>query len=237
MFQQPIFVYSQFCNHSTNFLRELTKHPTIGDAFAYLNIDVDPQTGHRPHEFFSVQSALQHPITEVPTIILQNGEYVLSGEEAFKWLDYQISSINETVEEELEPFNPNEMGSFSDGYSEFGVNELYAAKSQCFKFVNDPDQHIETPQEKGSVSTDDYKRKQKERESLDLMAATPQPKTIGTSYFKQNQNPNQNRSVSDKQKDMDARLKQLMSERESFTPSIQQQTQQKIDFKTGKIIC
>lgn len=229
MFEQPIFVYSEFCNHSTNFLRELTKHPAIGDAFVYLNIDVDPQTGHRPKAFFAVQAALHYPITEVPTVILQNGEYVLSGEEAFKWLDYQITSLNQTTENDLQPFNPAEMGSFSDGYAEFGVNEMYAGKSQCFKFVSDPEQRIETPQEKGCVSTDDYKRKQKERESLDLMAATPQPKTMGTSYFKSKE------QMSDKQKDVDVRLQKLLSERESMSQT--SSTQHKIDFKTGKIIC
>ena len=46
-------------------------------------------------------------------------------------------------EEELSGFNPNEMGSFSDMYSTFGLNTedtCTDAKSQCFQFINDDQQ-------------------------------------------------------------------------------------------------
>lgn len=159
-----VLIFSNFCNHSTNFLSVLTKHPHIQNTFIPLNIDPDPQTNQRPDAFFQIQEQLRFKITEVPTIIVEGGEYVLSGEQAFKWLEYQINKTN--TEQELEGFNSNEMGSFSDSYATFGSTELHDAREQSFKFINKPDQRIDTPQEDGSVTQDDYNRKTKERENF-----------------------------------------------------------------------
>lgn len=164
MFEKNILIFSDYCAHSQNFLNALFKHPHIQSEFVPLNIDVDPKTHRRPQEFYDIQKQLDFEISEVPTIIVDKGEYVLSGQEAFKWLEYKINMTN--TERELEGFNGNEMGSFSDSYATFGSTELHDAKEQSFKFIGKPDQPIDTPQEDGSVSQDDYNRKQKEREQF-----------------------------------------------------------------------
>lgn len=140
MFEQPILIFSDYCAHSKSFKTLLAKHPQLYNSFAQLNID------SRPPVFYQIQNTLQHKITEVPTIILKDAEYVLSGSEAFKWLNFQIEESNK--KEELDPFNPNEMGSFSDPYCSIGSKGLHDnAKTQSFKFIGQHDERIYTPTE------------------------------------------------------------------------------------------
>jgi hypothetical protein len=165
MFERPILIYSDYCIHSTNFINGLMKNPEIFDIFIRVNIDIDPNTRQRPEAFYQIQNVLQHKIAEVPTIIIDNGNGILSGVEAFQWLEYQL---NRETAEELTPFNPVEMGSFSDSYSTYGSDNPNDAREQTFKFINKPDQKINTPQEdSNSVSQDAYSKKQQERENFD----------------------------------------------------------------------
>lgn len=145
MFQKPILVFSEYCDHSREFVSMLVQQPDIYDQFIFLNIDPDPNTNQRPPAFDAIQSSLPIPISEVPTIIVSNGEYVLSGDEAFKWLDFQLrTSKPAEVPEVLVPFNPNEMRSFSDPYAKFGSNQLHDASQQSFRFLGQSDR-IVTP--------------------------------------------------------------------------------------------
>jgi len=60
--------------------------------------------------------------------------------EEYKNTPTNIKSNNKN-DEELSGFNPNEMGSFSDMYSTFGLNiedTCTDAKNQCFQFINTP---------------------------------------------------------------------------------------------------
>jgi hypothetical protein len=251
------------------------KHPSICEHFAKLNIDVDPTTKQRPSSFFDIQRMLNHRITEVPTIIVQNGEYVLTGEEAFQWLDFEINKKNK---DNLEAFNPNEMGSFSDMYAQYGSTKLHDAKQQSFKFINKPDERIDTPQEVASVSPDEYKRKQKEREQFEIVQnanknqmnvrftdaeqanvrvsdndfssmmntrnmnqdfSSPQTKNnidftgANFGFAGEIMGKNQTNSLSQKQKEIDSKLQQLLSDRKTFTPDL---PKHKIDFTTGRVI-
>jgi hypothetical protein len=137
MFDRPILIYSDYCIHSKNFLQILIKHPDLFKAFIRLNIDVNPQTKTRPQAFFKIQQELNKKITKVPTIIVSEKTeqgmqvFVLSDKEAFKWLDFKTKPQRE---EGYQGFNPNEMGSFSDGYSKFGSTDLCDATEQNFKF-------------------------------------------------------------------------------------------------------
>ena len=163
MFERPILFYSNYCIHSTNFINALIKYPEIFESFIRINIDVDPETKRRPNSFYEIQSILQLKITEIPTIIVDSGNYVLTGKEAFKWLNFQISQ----EDKELTPFNPIEMGSFSDSYANYGSNDMNNATEQSFKFINNPDEKINTPPETSDkISKDDYSRKQHERENF-----------------------------------------------------------------------
>ena len=136
MFDKPIVIYSDYCVYSKNFIQTLMKYPELYDSFIRMNIDVDPSTKKRPKAFFQIQDVLEIKITKVPTLITPNAQYVLSDVDAFKWLEYQVKLATDTSGE-LQPFNPNEMGSFSDNYSSFGSTDLCDAKEQSFKFYKD----------------------------------------------------------------------------------------------------
>ena len=135
MFEKPILIYSDYCVYSSNFLKTLMKYPDLYNSFIRMNIDTDPSTKKRPTAFYQIQKVLDIKITKVPTLITPNAQYILSDVEAFKWLEYQIKLLT-AVDEELKPFNPNEMMSFSDNYANFGSTDLCDAKEQNFKFYD-----------------------------------------------------------------------------------------------------
>ncbi len=258
MFESPILVYSDYCNYCSSLINVLVKNPKIMDNFVKINIDVDPATKQRPHIFYEIQNALQHKISRVPTIIVDNGSYVLTGEEAFKWLEFEIKRSNESS---LSPFNPNEMGSFSDQYSKFGSTDLHDATEQTFKFISRNDDRIYTPQE-SSVEQRDLNSKQKERESIDNMRTSRPPQSnpnnfqnkmetfnvpklresdysalmnqrqmsiqhapkqnidfTNFGFANQNGQRGSNSALSNKQKEMERKLEELLSQREEFTPN------------------
>lgn len=134
MFEKPIIIYSDYCVYSKNFIQTLMKYPDLYNSFIRMNIDVDPKTKKRPISFYQIQEVLGIKISKVPTLITQNAEYVLSDVDAFKWLEHQVKLLA-TTSDELQPFNPNEMLSFSDNYANFGSTNLCDAKEQSFKFL------------------------------------------------------------------------------------------------------
>lgn len=173
MFDQPILIYSNYCAHSKEFLGIIENFPQVHEMFNYLNIDVNPVTRKRNPLFNQIQQALNYKIDEVPTLIVNNGQYVLSGTEAFKWLEFQLKNSSSEMkeprghqsqqvqqvqqaqqaqqaqpdEEGLEAFNPNEMLSFSDQYSRYGSTDMTDATSQSFSFLNNNYESITTPPE------------------------------------------------------------------------------------------
>lgn len=241
MFDRPILFYSNYCIHSTNYINALVKHPEIFESFIRINIDIDPETKSRPAAFYEIQSMLNCKIAEIPTIVVSNGEYVLTGVEAFKWLEHQISSTEEN--KELIPFNPIEMGSFSDSYASYGSNDLNDAKEQTFKFIGKEEEKINTPQEtSGNVSKDDLANKQHERESFTNMPQQKlkkmvSPQQIQQQQFNQQQFNQRQRAgkLSNKQKDFDQRLQQMIMDRESLDPPTQKINANMIDFQSGNI--
>lgn len=222
MFERPILFYSEYCVHSNNFINVLMKHQDIFDAFIRVNIDVDKKTKMRPDIFYTVQNTLNYKITEVPTIVIMGGEYILSGVEAFKWLESQIKSDEP---EELSGFNPIEMGSFSDSYSSYGSKGLNDdVKEQSFKFIGKPDIKINTPEETGgNISSEDYNLKQRERENFgvpkqngshDMFNSVHAPPiNLDRSLFTNNRN---NQNMSQKQKDLDNRYQQMLADRQNL---------------------
>lgn len=188
MFDKPIVIYSDYCVYSKNFIKTLMKYPELYDSFIRMNIDVDPSTKKRPKAFFQIQDVLEIKITKVPTLITPNAQYVLSDVDAFKWLEYQVKLLTDTSGE-LQPFNPNEMGSFSDNYSSFGSTDLCDAKEQSFKFYKDgkltDDNYLNTSKTWDPNNSDktngflneleksnsemDYNTKQSERQYFDQM--------------------------------------------------------------------
>jgi hypothetical protein len=216
MFENPIIVYSEYCNYSLQFIQALEKYPDLFDAFVKISVDVDTRTQQRPTMFYDIQYALGQAIKEVPTIIIKQGEYVLSGEEAFKWLEH---TINQNNEKELIGFNPNEMGSFSDSYASVGAQGLHDATEQTFKFIKKPDEKIKTPQEVGGEkTTNDYDQRQMRRQGPEI-------------DFTKRGMYNGEKDVSPKQNDIDARLQELIAEREGVKVS---RPSKKVDFASGE---
>lgn len=212
--QYPIFLYSAFCQYCKQFAEVLNDNG-IDNLFRFVSIDVDPETGSRPEIFYAIQSSLQTKITEVPTIILEEGQYVLAGEEAFKWLQFTLENKNNvtpTQPEQLHAYNPLEMGSFSDPYANVDCQSIHDAKLQSFKFINTEDERIVTPLE----------------EKIESKAP---PQTSRPPQFKHAPKPDidfgSNRfgyagstsSRMDKNGSVDARLQQLLAEREATVPT------------------
>lgn len=255
MFEQPIIIYSEYCAHSVNFLNVLLKHPQLDEQFIKINIDIDPKTRQRPSVFYDLQYKLNYSITEVPTIIVNNGEYILSGEEAFKWLQYTIEKVSKEEDKELCGFNPNEMGSFSDCYSQFGSNNLHDATEQSFKFIHKDDERIQTPQEDGAVTQDDYNKKQRERDmnfsngggnggrgNINVnrklgngrIDFTKSNMGFSGNHMDRRQPPQMQMQMSSKEKEIDSKLQELLLQRENITPT-RRPGNKKVDFTTGKM--
>jgi hypothetical protein len=83
--------------------------------------------------FQTIQQVLNRKISKVPTIITPNAEHILSDEDAFKWLEFQINYLNKQIPKEV-GFNPNEMISFSDNYAKVGSTDLNEASDQSYTF-------------------------------------------------------------------------------------------------------
>jgi thiol-disulfide isomerase/thioredoxin len=226
MFEQPILVYSEYCGHCETFLDALAKIPQMYEQFVTVNIDVDPQTKQRPAAFYDIQYHLNHHISEVPTIIVQGGEYVLSGTQAFDWLEHQSEQASD-AKAELAAFNPNEMGSFSDSYSKFGSMELTDATEQTFKFVHNPDSRIYTPPEDSTVTPEEYNRKQKERETFKPNVTNPQQQ-----QQQQQRKGSYSNGGTQKAREVEQRYQELMLQREEFG-NIQPKPK-RVDFTSGK---
>ncbi len=210
---QPVLVFSEYCNHSLKFIEILNKHPNIGKKLVLLNIDVDPKTNSRPPAFYHLQKTIGRQISEVPTLILddEKARYILAGEEAFKWLE---AEVNKSAPKSLQGFNPNEMGSFSDSYAPLS-GQMYDARDQSFKFIHKPDESITTPQETSSgISTDDYQRKQKEREQDFIQQRSVAQ--LGTGVPNVFPGTQSTTPMNPKDKDMDARLRQLELDRQNM---------------------
>lgn len=220
MFERPILFYSNYCIHSSNFINSLMKHLEIYESFIRVNIDVDPEAKRRPQAFYEIQSVLNIKISEIPTIIVDNGQYVLTGKEAFKWLKHQVEEIE--ASRELTPFNPIEMGSFSDSYSNYGSNDINDATQQSFKFLNSQDEKINTPQESSDkISKEEYTKRQSERENFTNIVPQTQkvltPQQLQQKQFNRSYTSNKRGGkMSEKQKDFDQRYQQMLMERESL---------------------
>jgi hypothetical protein len=140
----------------------------LSQHFVYINVDVDPATKKRSDDFLNLKMLLaqqfNYNLNSVPTIITENGEFILKDTDAFDWLAHTVDTMRNTQmnknisdtsqqqqqneePQEISGFNPNEMGSFSDMYSTFGLDvtdPCMDAKNQCFQFL-DKDFKISTP--------------------------------------------------------------------------------------------
>lgn len=149
MFENPILFYSSLCSHCKQLMLALEQYPELESIITKVNIDVNPHTKKRHELFYKIPKIINKPITEVPTLIVNN--YFLVGTDVTSWFKTVISKQSSTAEqsaqsspkqEDLQPFNPNEMLSFSDGYSTFGKDD--DIKKQSYHFISDIQNNIST---------------------------------------------------------------------------------------------
>jgi len=243
MFERPILIYSNYCKYSKLFIKHLLEFSELYETFIRINIDITPENNQRPDIFYEIQEILKYKITNVPTIIIQNGEYVLTGKEAFSWLEYQLNELDKVKESSennnndssmLEPFNPLEMGSFSDGYA--GISDSLP-NSQSFQFLNAPNQSIQTPEETNqneqydnsiNYSENDYSKFMQQRNNINSH----------TQYHSSEQRPIAQMTnkpeithKKNKQNDVDKKYEQLLAEREMMANKKKQP--KKVNFASG----
>lgn len=245
LYNGSIFIYSNFCPHSQKLYNILKQNNTV-NKYRLVCIDIDQKTKKRPMQFYEIQKLLNINITSVPTIIVDNAKYVLSGSEAFKYVSHINSSNSNSnnkpsvqqVVAQREPegpmaFNPNEMGSTSDSYLNFGNIENYHSADvpkQNYQFLNE-DFTIETPDEANfniNMKDDIYHKKMNERESFDKIVQSENSlKQRNVNTEKKNTKSNQ------KQVEFEDKYNKLLKERE--TMESKPTSRPKINFQTGQV--
>jgi hypothetical protein len=109
---KPVLLYSLNCKYSTKLIHLLKDSPDLLNLFLLINIDVD-QSGKRPDVFYRLYKA--YNITQVPTLILEDGNVVLQGKDTLKWYDYIIKeqSQEKKTTDQLNGFNIDSTSNFS----------------------------------------------------------------------------------------------------------------------------
>ncbi len=237
LYNDSVLIYSNHCPFSIKLYKLLNENNLV-EQFKLLCIDTDAKTKKRPMKFYEIQKLLNINITHVPTIIVDNAKYVLSGSEALKFIQTFKNKQNmpanqqENVElsiKNIEPmaFNPNEMGATSDSYLNFGNIENYHSAEvpkQNYQFLND-DYSIETPDESSFNSNMDYYKKVSQRESFDTIVKNQ-------SKGAQKTTPKTNKKNT-KQMEFDEKYNKLLQEREML--DAKPTSRPKVDFATGQI--
>lgn len=207
MFEKPILFYSKYCQHSAKFLRELNRSQELFDHVVKIDIDVNPQTRKRHPLYYELPKQIGKRISEVPTLIVDN--YFLVGTDVNKWLYNILDKINtsgsgDSIDINNMGFNPNEMGSFSDGYAELQSNNMISEKRQSFYFLNDNHAPIQTIDEGDFQGVEN---KLNEREQFDnIIRQNRQPMTPSKSEM--------NLSAKIKKDNLDNLFEQKLAERQ-----------------------
>jgi hypothetical protein len=172
---KPMLFYSVNCKYSSLFMNYLGKNKMLKDNFMCVQIDPDPLTRERTPIFYQIQMLLQKSITSVPTLVL-DGRYTLTGKEAFKWLEDVLNKNSE-----IKGFNTFEMDQFSDKYADLQTDisktdqihledTVYDTatgqyiQKQNFKFLQEKDEFMATPEESGEREPSQYKN---QRDNVD----------------------------------------------------------------------
>jgi hypothetical protein len=247
MFSRPVLIFSNYCNHSKNFLNMLMEtelSQELAKQFVYVNVDVDPNTKKRGDDFLALKSILaekfNYNLNSVPTIIVENGEFILKDSDAFEWLKHTLDTFLNTQmnkdpglsrseqghEEQVESddisgFNPNEMGAFSDMYSTFGLNvkdPCMDAKNQCFQFL-DKNFTINTPDgEKVQGRTGQHPGSEQPVQMIKSVRFNNDSRTEqgGIKRNMGNMQKSKKGYGTEKEKELNSKYEQLMIERQSM---------------------
>ena len=268
IFDKSLIFYSTQCDYSRKFIGTLNKFPAVKANCNLVCIDVDRATRKRHQLFYQVQNILQRKITKVPTLIEYKNETVLmlSGEEAFKWLQYSVKQFLKTQkgvdkDGKVVPFTHNEMELITDIYTNCGeskLSDIFKKEMQSFKYINCPTKRIITPVDNnvGSVDKSDYERAVKQREQMNNI---PKPsykpnfsetcedynEDVDISKYRQEISitkkpfpflPMSGNKRMENTKMVEEQMQAFLASRERDTPLIPKMDIRKINFQTGEFI-
>ncbi|NDA63325.1 MAG: hypothetical protein EBX50_14990, partial [Chitinophagia bacterium] len=81
-------------------LMETELSQELAKQFVYVNVDVDPNTKKRGDDFLALKSILaqkfNYNLNSVPTIIVENGEFILKDSDAFEWFKHTLDTFSNT---------------------------------------------------------------------------------------------------------------------------------------------
>lgn len=222
-------------------LMETQLSQEVAKQFVYVNVDIDPNTKKRGDDFLTLKSILaqkfNYNLNSVPTIIVENGEFILKDADAFEWLKHTLDTFINTEmnkdpalynsedndnntkirdDGEISGFNPNEMGAFSDMYSTFGLDikdPCMDAKNQCFQFL-DKNFSINTPdgeKNKGRPGTQGVVQQSMQTKSVRFNNDSNSVRSnVG------NMSKARNGYGTEKEKELNSKYEQLMMERQNM---------------------
>lgn len=101
MFKSPIILCSSLCKHSLEFVKKMKDNSEKFENVIILKIDVDNVTNKRPQAYYDIQNILEWKIKSVPSVVVNEGKSILSGGNAFIWLEEIITKVQE--------YNPSNM--------------------------------------------------------------------------------------------------------------------------------
>lgn len=186
MTDNPILLYSTDCKYSNDFLDLLSENDTLYNSFIKININKNKRTNKRSPIYLNLKEEFPEYIKSVPCIVLNNKTVILSGNEAFSWLNYTLDNLEkpdtlhpnpqkqqnsqkqQKPQGELESFNnhvSNDLSSLN------GVSKT----ASCDKFISLNDFTNAKPIDIDIITTSsgegdfnmEMERKKREREEMD----------------------------------------------------------------------
>ena len=161
MTKKDIIFYSNFCTYSKEIINEISKTP-INDNILYVCVDDE-----------NIQ--LPNFITAVPTIYLVEKKRIVVDESIPKWIQEQLSKVENTSSDEIQAYFGSNDSSFGCSFSTLDNKEEKPFISS-FTYLGE-EQKINTPEESNNSSSNsrdsfqnntisnDYERLQNERQS------------------------------------------------------------------------
>jgi hypothetical protein len=95
MTENPILLYSTDCKYSNSFLDLLHENKTLYNSFIKVNINKNKKTNERSRIYINLIKEFPQYIKSVPCIVLNNKTVILSGNEAFAWLNYTLDNLEQ----------------------------------------------------------------------------------------------------------------------------------------------
>ena len=87
MFKNPIILCSTLCKHCVELVDLMQSNLKVFEDWIVINIDTDTTTGKRPQAYYDIQNIFDKGISSVPTIIVEEGKKLLSGIDAFNYIN------------------------------------------------------------------------------------------------------------------------------------------------------